>query len=412
MKIFKRICLSLCLTCYAVSAAGQASVQGREFHETYELAPGGTINVSNANGNLRVTSWGENRVQVDAIKRGRQDDFARVEIQVVARPERIEIRTVYARGRATDVAVDFNLKVPRGADLNSLNITNGEITVTGPLARVAARSTNGSITAQEVNESATLASTNGAIRAAKIGGELLAKTVNGDVNVNEVATLVNAQSLNGSVTAVQIKNNATAGTNNGSIRLERVGGRAIARAQNGSVLVDDAGGDVEAGSLSDKVTVTNARGLVTASSVSGNIIVRSVNEGVRATTVSGSIEISEARGRIEANSVSESITLNILESKGVVASCISGNIRLGGKLAADGVYNLSSHSGDVVLSLPANSNFRLTAKSNNGSISTDFPCQLNSTTASREIRCTVGNGGAEVRALSFSGSVQIRKGKL
>jgi DUF4097 and DUF4098 domain-containing protein YvlB len=393
----------------AASASVQTAGQGREFHETYDLAPNGTISVSNTNGNIRVTSWGESRVKVDAIKRGRQDDFARVEIQVMARPERIEIRTVYPRGRSTDVSVDYDLKVPRTADLNSLNATNGEITVTGPLARVAARSTNGSVTAQEVNEMASLASTNGSLKATKIGGELRANTTNGDVNVSDVATLLNAQSVNGSVIAANIKNNATAGTNNGSVRLERVGGRAIARSQNGSILVNDVGGDVDAGSISDNITVTNARGLVAANTVSGSIIVRQADEGVRATTVSGRVDISDAKGRIEANSVSESINLSNLDSRGVVASCISGSVRFGGTLSGDGVYNFGSHSGDVILTLPADSSFRLTARSNSGSINTDFPCQLSSSTSSREIRCTVGKGGAEVRASSFSGSVQIKK---
>ncbi len=393
----------------AASASVQTTGQEREFHETYDFAPNGTISVSNTNGNLRVTSWTESRVKVDAIKRGRPDDFGRVEIQVIAKPERIEIRTVYPRGRSTDVSVDYDLKVPRTADLNSLNLTNGDITVTGPLARVSARSTNGSITVNEVNEMATLASTNGSIKATKIGGELRANTTNGDVNVNDAATLLNGQSVNGTVTAIQIKNNATAGTNNGSVRLESIGGRAIARSQNGSVLVNDAGGDVEAGSISDNITVTNARGLVTANTVSGNIVVRKADEGVRATTVSGRVDISDAKGRIEANSVSDSVNLSNVDSQGVVASCVSGSVRFGGKLSSEGVYNFSSHSGEVVLTLPSDSSFRLTARSNNGSINTDFPCQLSSSVSSREIRCTVGKGGAEVRASSFSGSVQIKK---
>jgi Putative adhesin len=417
IRVFKshlHVCVIL-IACFhltgfwdGVRVDAQTAGQGREFHETYDLAPNGTISVSNTNGNVRVTSWSENRVKVDAVKRGRQDDFARVEIQVTARPERIEIRTIYPRGRSTDVSVDYDLRVPRTADLNSLNLTNGEITLTGPLARATARSTNGSITAQEVNEMASFSSTNGSIKATKIGGELRANTTNGDVNISDVATLLNAQSINGSVNALNIKNNATAGTNNGSVRLERVGGRSIARSQNGSVLVNDAGGDVEAGGISGDITVTNARGLVTASTVSGSIIVRRAEEGVRATTVSGKVEISDAKGRIEANSVSDSISLSNVDSRGVVASCVSGSVRFGGTLSGDGVYNFSSHSGDVVLTLPSDSGFRLTARSN-GSINTDFPCQLSSSTSSREIRCTVGKGGAEVRASSFSGSVQIKK---
>ncbi len=396
----------------ALKVTAQTAVQGREFHETYDLAPNGTINVTNTNGTIRVTGWNENQVKVDAIKRGRRpEEFALVEIQVNARPERIDIRTVYPRGRSTEVSVDYDLKVPRSSGLITLNATNGEITVTGPLARVSARSTNGSVTAQDVTEMANLASTNGSVRATRIGGELRVSSTNGEINVNDVASRLIAQSTNGPIRVIQVRDDATANSTNGSVRLERIGGRAIARSQNSSVLVNDAGGDVQAESINDNVTITNVRGRVVANAVSGNIIVGKVEEGVRAIGISGSVQISDAKGRIEVSTVSDSINLNNVESRGVTASSVSGSVRFTGKLSTDGVYNFNSHSSDVILLLPADSSFRLTARSISGSINIEFPCQLSSGIALKDIQCTVSKGGADVRATSFSGSVNIRKSK-
>src|SRR5215831_11520228 len=79
-------------------AEAQSAEQSRELHETYDLAPGGVVSVNNTSGYIRVTSWGEDRVKVDAVKRGRRDeDLGQVQIQVTPRSGRIDIRTTYPR---------------------------------------------------------------------------------------------------------------------------------------------------------------------------------------------------------------------------------------------------------------------------------------------------------------------------
>ncbi|HMB27766.1 MAG TPA: hypothetical protein VKS99_06645, partial [Blastocatellia bacterium] len=99
-------------------AAAQSAEQSRELHETYDLAPGGVVSVNNTSGYVRVTSWGEDRVKVDAVKRGRRDeDLGQVQIQVTPRSGRIDIRTTYLRNDDSRISVDYDLKVPRGAVL-------------------------------------------------------------------------------------------------------------------------------------------------------------------------------------------------------------------------------------------------------------------------------------------------------
>jgi hypothetical protein len=171
MAYGKRLCLGFALFALFASsapsfkgAAAQSARQDRELHETYDLTPGGVVSVNNTNGYIRVTSWNEDRVKVDAVKRGRRDeDLGQVQIQVTPHPGRIDIRTIYPRNEDSRIPVDYDLKVPRGAVLNALTTTSGEITVNETVARVTANSTSGAITVREVAGDATLSSTNGQI---------------------------------------------------------------------------------------------------------------------------------------------------------------------------------------------------------------------------------------------------------
>src|SRR5262249_51527983 len=93
-------------------SAARSVEQGRERHESYDLASGGVVSVNNTSGYIRVTSWNENRVKVDAVKRSRrEEEYSQVEIQVTPGPGRIEIRTIYPREQVGGVSVDYHLKV-------------------------------------------------------------------------------------------------------------------------------------------------------------------------------------------------------------------------------------------------------------------------------------------------------------
>jgi DUF4097 and DUF4098 domain-containing protein YvlB len=408
--------LAGCLLLAGGVASSQSAGQGRELHETYDLAPNGAVAVSNTSGYIRVTSWNENRVKVDALKRGRrEEELGLVEIQVVTRPDRIEIRTIYPRGvgvRSSSVSVDYDLKVPRGAALDGLTTSSGAITVSDPVARVTARSTSGAITVRQVAGDAILSSTSGRIAADRIGGGLSVTTTSGDLLIGEVASTLNARCTSCNIRAAGLRDDVTAYTTSGNIEVERIGGRVSARATSGWVKINDVGGDVNAESYSDSVTVTNVRGRVTAKALSGNVVVRNAGEGARVEAVSGNVELSDAKGRVEIGATSGSITLNRIDSRDVSAKGMSGGVNFTGRVYEGGRYEFVSFSGNVVLVLPPESSFNLTAQSHSGSINTEFPLQIRQGAqfgGRGPIIGTAGKGGAEVRAVSHSGGVHIRK---
>lgn len=390
-----------------------ANGQDKEFHQTYDLAEKGSVAIYNTSGTVRISSWNEARVQVNAVKHGRNEaDFAKVRIEAIAQPERIEIRVIYPSGfnwRGGGISVDFDLKVPRSA-LVSPNTTSGELTITGPIERVVARTTSGNVSAQDVTDTASLNSTSGNVTATRIGGELRANATSGTLTITETNSRVFANASSGSIRVTNARDDVNASVSSGDIKLEKIGGRAIVRSNSGWVVVNDVGGDVQVTSMTDDVTVSNVRGRATVTAISGNVSLRSIAEGVKATAVSGSISISDTKGRVEASSTSDNVILTNLDSREVVAKSTSGNVQFTGKIHQGGIYELESFNGEVVLTLSPDSNFYLSAQTHNGALNTEFPLQLTRSTGGMSLSGSVGKGGADIRVKSFNGSVRIRKG--
>jgi DUF4097 and DUF4098 domain-containing protein YvlB len=400
------------LSGYVTQSHAQVTGQGREFHETYDLTPDGIISVNNLSGNIRVTSWNENKVKVDAIKRGdREEEINLVEVQVVARPERIDIRTIFPRRRANRVSVDFELKVPRTAALSPLIATSGNISVIGPVARVVTNAISGDVTVQEISGDTNLNTTSGNISATRINGELRANTVSGHLSLNDVAIRLFANCQSGNLTAIQVRGDATVSVESGDVRLDRIGGRADARVMSGSILANEVGGDAEMRSLSGNVTITGVGGRVNAVSYGGNVLLRKVAGGARVNVTGGKIEIFDAKDRIEATTIDGEIILSNIDSKDVRAKTISGNIQFNAKLYNDGVYDFQSLNGAITLILPPESNFILTTISHFGSVNTEFQIKFDQIKGRTQLKGIHGEGGADLRAQSFNGTISIRKKK-
>ena len=213
-----------------------------EFHQTYPLSAGGTVSINNTSGHIRVTTWDEDRVNVDAIKTGpREEEFGSVEIQVDAQPGAISIRTVYSRRvivstpsvrvgrRSVDVSVDYDIKVPKTALLTPLSSMSGDISITGPVAQVVARSLSGAVAASQVTGGAQLISTSGDVTARRIGGVLVARSTSGTVLVEDVQAQATATSTSGDVTLRGAAADVVVNSTSGAVRAERIRGRTTTR---------------------------------------------------------------------------------------------------------------------------------------------------------------------------------------
>ncbi|HEX4945588.1 MAG TPA: DUF4097 family beta strand repeat-containing protein [Blastocatellia bacterium] len=387
-----------------------------ELHQSYPLNANGTVSVNNISGFIRVTGWNENRVQVDAVKRGNQEDFAQVEMRVTASPERLQIETIYPRmnwGRNRNVWVEYELKVPRGALLNSISTTSGDITILDAGSRVTARATSGNINVRGASGDTNLNTTSGDITAERINGALTINATSGTVRVSEISSNLAARTTSGDITALDLRDDATLTTTSGDIRVEKAGGRVNARATSGTVAVKDVNGDATLESISDSVLAENIKGRVTVTAVSADITLRNVQEGARLSAVSGTINVTQTKGLIEARTTSGDVILRDVDSRELQLNTHSGSISYTGPIYDEGRYSFESFNGAVMLMIPANANFTLSATTFNGSVETDFPITIppgaTQTSRPKRLQGTHGNGGAQLKINGFNADIKIKK---
>ncbi|HEX8558817.1 MAG TPA: DUF4097 family beta strand repeat-containing protein [Pyrinomonadaceae bacterium] len=181
----KRFILSLvALASLALTAAdgSRAQSQGRpelteEFHQTYPLAAGGRVSLSNISGEVKVVAWDRGEVKVDAVKRAHTAERLReAQIKVDASAGRVRIETDYPNStlRWSDrdgerhenpASVEYTLTVPRNAVINEINLVNGGLTLEGLAGPVHASSVNGRVTATGLSGPVNLSVVNGRLEA-------------------------------------------------------------------------------------------------------------------------------------------------------------------------------------------------------------------------------------------------------
>jgi DUF4097 and DUF4098 domain-containing protein YvlB len=159
--------------CDIVTADLKHSVTA-DWRKTYELDPGGRVEVANTNGRIRVTGASGNRVEIVAEKkaRGVSEESAKQTL------ERIEIRETVSGS-----SVRVETRMPR---MNGPLSGSGEVSYTVRVpsdAEVKFTTVNGGIEITQVNGRIALETTNGGITGRDVGGPIEATTTNGGVDV-------------------------------------------------------------------------------------------------------------------------------------------------------------------------------------------------------------------------------------
>ncbi len=178
---------------------------------------------------------------------------------------------------------------------------------------------------------------------------------------------------------------------------------------SGDVSVAAIGGKAKIDSVSGNVGLSGAAG-AEVKIVSGDLKMENIAGDAYLKTVSGDIDVTKVKGSIEADAVSGDIKLlGVSDAATIDVKTVSGNVTYEGDLKAGAHYELKTHSGDVRLTIPADSTFDLEASTFSGDIDSDFAITTSGKISPREIRGTVGRGGATLVLKSFSGNVDLKK---
>jgi DUF4097 and DUF4098 domain-containing protein YvlB len=180
---------------------------------SYTLNDGGRFSISNVNGSVTITGVHGNEVEIIATKKAdSQDDLDEIEIEISHSDNEIVIETEvgksgkwYSHGSSSG-QVRYEITVPAGTVLDTVDTVNGDVNISGVSAKVVAESVNGDVDVTDLADDASLSTVNGSIDAkfARLEGQqnVKAETVNGRVEITlpENADVeVNADTLNGGI---------------------------------------------------------------------------------------------------------------------------------------------------------------------------------------------------------------------
>jgi hypothetical protein len=194
----------------SVDFGGKAS---DEWVRTYDLKPGGHLEIINTNGQIRAAQAAGNQVEVRAIREARAgSEEASRELLQKSEPreqvtsDRVTIETPEAAGGGRGfgsprMRVRYDVRVPAGLNM-MLKTQNGEVRIENvDGVRIEASTTNGGITGRSISGAIDAQTVNGGITMdlSTITGDSRIVTVNGgvtlavapNVNANLDATVVN-----------------------------------------------------------------------------------------------------------------------------------------------------------------------------------------------------------------------------
>jgi len=206
-------------------------VSGGTISETFKkqmsFQPGNLLSLSNQNGEIQISSWNRDEIEIIAFKKVRAADREQAEkmmqqLQVTIREheDEIEIETEYPHkhgrsggffdwlfggSRNCSYSVEYEIKLPVSADLN-INTTNGNIEVVDISGRLRLETTNGVIRAEEITGLLRCHTTNGDIKVAISDipreEEMHFRTTNGSIRLylpEDFAGFVDLNTTNGSI---------------------------------------------------------------------------------------------------------------------------------------------------------------------------------------------------------------------
>ncbi len=164
------------------------------------------------------------------------------------------------------------------------------------------------------------------------------------------------------------------------------------KTSNGAISVEDSQGPLVAHTSNGAITAVGIQGAVDVHTSNGAIKLRNIRGGVETETSNGSITITNPAGAVEARTSNGRIQV----------------IHNGTPMPLESI-NCQTSNGSIDISLAADAEFNLTAKTSRGRISTDFPITIQGNISKKHIAGTVGHGGPEVRLKTSNGGIALRR---
>lgn len=177
---------------------------------------------------------------------------------------------------------------------------------------------------------------------------------------------------------------------------------------SGDVSIQGTRGEVQVQTVEGRITVSGGTGRVSLSSVEGEVRLTGASGRINISAVDGSVTVRGAKGDLQVSAVDGAVLLDDIDAASVEASTVDGQIEFTGIFRDSGRYRLSSHDGDVTVTVPS-IDAAVSVATYEGDFESDFPVTITGTRSRKRLDFTLGRGSARLELESFDGSVRLRK---
>lgn len=366
---------SILILCLILSIYARAET----IEKSFDVKLGGTFTLDSSKGSVKITSWGEKRVAVTAIKKSNDEsDLKDFVISMIKKKNNV---TVKGRGgRHSQVNVSYLIQIPRKFNL-AVNTGGGSIKVGDLKGNVFAETSGGSIKIDNVDGNIDVDTSGGSISIGKVTGKTNMNTSGGHIKVAEGGTIVDAN------------------TSGGNIKIGPTAGDVKANTSGGNILVIQAKGNVNVDTSGGSIKIEGGNGAVNADTSGGNIMIDNVAGPVNADTSGGGIKIMRSKSAIKAQTSGGNIIAELIESN----------------LKSKETISLDTQGGSIKLFLPRDLKATIFAtvdssgrSSGRQSISTDFPLQIKADRGDTTAEGDINGGGAKINLTASNGKINIK----
>jgi hypothetical protein len=222
----KRMHISLLLTFVfgvTILGSGCSAQSGKDYRQTFSVEPGTVLEIYNRHGDIDVSSWDREDIEIDAVRHSTLlAPFLKEPTIDVSTGKQFVIRTLYSSNLAENFRIQYRIRVPKGVLVTNVETSNGKIDVENVSGDIDVKTSTGGIRINKVNGFVKAVTSNGKINITEVNGLYEARNDRGDISVEVPAIRDNLtlRSDNGSITAFFSPNVAAqleASTSNGNI---------------------------------------------------------------------------------------------------------------------------------------------------------------------------------------------------
>jgi len=165
--------------------------------------------------------------------------------------------------------------------------------------------------------------------------------------------------------------------------------------------------EIEVEVVGGDVFIVGGREDVRVRSVHGGIEVHDAIADLDLSSAHEDVELRDCTGEVRAETVNGDIRMDGMKSSALDIETTNGDVLVDGDLAADGGYYVSTHAGDIDVSIASDADLTINIDTYHGSVESLLETELEEIREGKRYRMVLGDGRGRLDIESFQGDVRL-----